>query len=138
MAVRSILLDTNAYVAFKCGAVEALTVIQHVPVINLNSIILGELLSGFAGGTREAVNLQELQQFCAARRVHFLPVDNITAEYYATVYRQLKSKGNPIPTNDMWIAATALQYGLAVFSYDRHLQAVDQLVVGKQLADFML
>jgi hypothetical protein len=40
------------------------------------------------------------------------------AEYYPGVYRNLRKKGQPIPTNDMWIAATALQHGLAVYAYD--------------------
>lgn len=82
--------------------------------------MLGELLAGFAVGTREAKNRAELQQFIASDRVILLLADEITAEYYATVYRNLRSKGHPIPTNDMWIAATALQHGFAIFTYDSH------------------
>lgn len=63
MAVRDVLLDTNAYVAFKQGTPEAVEVFTHVPRIGINSIVLGELLSGFAIGTRAEANRQELQQF---------------------------------------------------------------------------
>ena len=137
MAVREILLDTNAYVAFKRGDSDAVAIIRHVPLIGINSIVLGELLGGFAVGAREAPNRRDLEQFLDSDRVKLLSVDNSTAGYYATVYRTLKHRGYPIPTNDMWIAATALQHGLALFSYDGHFQAVDGLVVGSRLADLM-
>ena len=75
MVVRDILLDTNAYAAFKRGMPDAVEVIAHAPRIGINSIVLGELLSGFAVGTREAENRQELEQFLASERVRQLVVD---------------------------------------------------------------
>lgn len=137
MAVREILLDTNAYAAFKRNVPDAVEIIRHAPLIGINSIVLGELLGGFAVGTREAANKQELKRFFNSDRVKLFSVDDSTAEYYAMVYRDLKRKGRPIPTNDMWIAATALQHGLAVFSYDDHFQAVDGIIVGNRLLDFV-
>ena len=97
MAVRDVLLDTNAYVAFKRGMPEAVEVLTHVPRIGMNSIVLGELLSGFAVGTREETNRQELQQFLASERVHQLVIDAETAVQYAVVYRELRRRGRPIP-----------------------------------------
>jgi len=137
MAMRNILLDTNAYVAFKCGAPEAVEIIRYSPLIAISAIVLGELLGGFAIGTREAANRGELERFLAADRVRLLHVDSGTAEHYAAVYRELRRKGQPIPTNDMWIAATALQHRLAVFSYDTHYRAVSGLVVGSRLGEFL-
>jgi predicted nucleic acid-binding protein len=137
MAVREILLDTNAYSAFKRNAPDAVEIIRHAPVIGINSIVLGELLGGFAAGKREAINRQELKQFLGSKRVRLLAVDESTAEYYAMVYRNLRQKGQPIPTNDMWIAATALQHGLALFTYDGHFQHVDGLKSGNHLSDFI-
>lgn len=99
--------------------------------------MLGELLAGFVAGTREAVNRQELATFLASQRVILFGLDEKTAEFYATVYRNLRRKGRPIPTNDMWIAATALQHGLAVFSFDSHFQHIDGLAAGKALSDFL-
>ena len=111
MAVRDVLLDTNAYVAFKRGLPDAVDVLTHVHRIGMNSVVLGELLSGFAVGTREEGNRQELQQFLASERVYQLVIDAETAAQYAVVYRELRRRGRPIPTNDMWIAASALQHG---------------------------
>jgi tRNA(fMet)-specific endonuclease VapC len=137
VAVRDVLLDTNAYVAFKRGTPDAVDVLRHAPRIGMSSIVLGELLSGFAVGTREAENRQELEQFLASERVYQLVVDVATAAQYAVVYRELRRRGRPIPTNDMWIAATALQHGFAVFSYDGHFPEVPGLHVGTRLDDFL-
>jgi predicted nucleic acid-binding protein len=71
-------------------------------------------------------------------RVHILTVDDETAAYYATIYRNLRNKGHPIPTKDMWIAASALQHGYALFSYDGHFQAVDGLLIGSTPTDLLL
>lgn len=136
MEIRPILLDTNAYTAFKRNVSEAVELIKGSPLIGLNTIILGELLGGFAGGTKEIVNRRELTQFLEINKVQIFMIDSETAEYYAIVYRQLRTKGNPIPTNDMWIASTALQYNLGLFSYDKHFQSVDGLTTGTCLGDF--
>ncbi|HWM93463.1 MAG TPA: hypothetical protein VN493_22065 [Thermoanaerobaculia bacterium] len=52
MALKGVLLDTNAYAAFREGVPEAVEIIRHAPFVGLNSVILGELLGGFAAGTR--------------------------------------------------------------------------------------
>ena len=138
MAVRHLLLDTNAYAALKLGTPEAIEIIRYVPSIGISSVVLGELLGGFAVGTQEAANRQELERFFVSGRVQVLVVDAETAQYYAMVYRDLRRKGHPIPTNDMWIAATALQHDLALYSYDNHFQTIDGLITGNQLSDFTL
>jgi predicted nucleic acid-binding protein len=138
VAIKEILLDTNAYVAFKRNRTDAIEIIRQAPLIGINSIVLGELLAGFAVGTHETINKQELKRFLSSKRVKVFFTDDATAEYYAVVYRNLRQKGRPIPTNDMWIAATALQHDLAVFTYDGHFQAVDGIMVGYQLPDFVL
>ena len=138
MAVTAILLDTNAYAAFKQGQADAVEIVQRAVNLALSSTVLGELLAGFAVGSRVANNRAELQQFLASDRVHILSVDDGTAAYYATVYRNLRQKARPIPTNDMWIAASALQHGYPLFSYDEHFQAVDGLIVGATPTDLML
>lgn len=133
MAIDSIIIDTNAYACFKRGESEAIEVIRHVPFITFNAVILGELLAGFVVGSRESFNRQELKQFFRSPRVKILAVDDGTAECYAKIYKGLKQKGCPIPTNDMWIAATAIQYNLAVFTYDGHFKSIEGLRVGQFL-----
>lgn len=113
--MKSILLDTNAYAAFKRGAPQALEVLQSAPAIAVNAVVLGELFCGFAGGSKSRQNRRELVQFLASPRVSVLPIDFATAEQYASVLIALKNIGAPIPTNDLWIAASALRHGLALF-----------------------
>ena len=74
MAVRDVLLDTNAYVAFKQGTLDTVEVLTHVPRIEINSIVLGGLLSGFAIETRAEANHQELQRFLTFHRNTGLPL----------------------------------------------------------------
>src|SRR6266496_6026109 len=95
MAMSDILLDTNAYVAFKQGQPDAVEIVQRATHLALSSIVLGELLAGFAVGSREAKNRTELQQFLASDRVHILLVDDVTAAYYATCIGACGVKGAP-------------------------------------------
>ena len=132
-----ILVDTNAYAAFKRGDPEAVAILRAADTIGISAVVLGELLSGFTLGNREADNRRELSEFLASPRVNLLPVTEDTAGFYARVYQGLRRKGKPIPTNDLWIAATALQHGFAVFSHDRHFAEIDGLLTGQQLADFL-
>jgi tRNA(fMet)-specific endonuclease VapC len=138
LALKNLLLDTNAYSAFKQGQPEAVEVLQHAPNISFDSIVIGELLSGFASGTREAKNRQELEEFCSSRRVQRFLVDDDTAEHYARISSKLRRRGRPVPTNDMWIAASAFQHDLAVFTYDPHFQYIDGLAIGRRLEDFLV
>lgn len=138
MALRNILLDTNAYTAFNQGRPEAVEILRHAPLIGLNSIVIGELLGGFASGTKGVWNRQQLETFYGSDRVQRFPVDEGTAEHYARIYSDLRRLGRPIPTNDMWIAASALRHDLGLFTYDGHFKAISGLSVGKSLEDFLL
>jgi predicted nucleic acid-binding protein len=133
-----ILLDTNAYTAFKRNIFEVIEVIRNRPLIGLNSVILGELYGGFELVSREEYNRRELKQFLEISKINCFAINCDTAEYYARVYSGLRKKGNPIPTNYMWIAATGLQYNLALFSYDKHFRAVDGLITGNSIANFAI
>jgi tRNA(fMet)-specific endonuclease VapC len=127
--MRKIILDTNIYVAFKRSSKEVVEVLQQVDYIGINTIVLGELLSGFKGGTKEPRNRKELEEFLNSPRVELLAIDEDTAEYYAKIFWNLKIRGRPIPTNDLWIAASALKHGLALYTLDAHFQKIDGLLL---------
>jgi tRNA(fMet)-specific endonuclease VapC len=135
--MRPLLLDTNAYTALMLGEAQTLEVLAYAERLLINSIVVGELLGGFAAGTREAANRAVLAQFLASPRVALLPVTAATADSYALVYRDLRRKGKPIPANDLWIAATALEHGAALLTRDAHFLHVDGLRVGWHLHDFL-
>jgi tRNA(fMet)-specific endonuclease VapC len=135
--MRPVLVDTNAYTAFMLGNAAVVEVLAHAERICVNSIVLGELLGGFAAGTRESKNRAELARFLASPRVEVLPVTAQTADSYALVYAGLRRKGQPIPTNDLWIAASALEHGAALLTRDAHFGQIDGLRCGQKLDDFL-
>jgi tRNA(fMet)-specific endonuclease VapC len=131
------MLDTNAYSAFVRGMPDILEVVAHAERLLLSSTVLGELLGGFAAGTRDATNRSELMRFMNSPRVEVLPVTAQTADSYALVYAGLRRKGQPIPTNDLWIAASALEHAAGVLTLDAHFAHVSGLRSGRRLADFL-
>jgi tRNA(fMet)-specific endonuclease VapC len=135
--MKPIALDTNAYVAFKRNEAEVLAVLRIAPEILLSATVVGELLAGFAFGSREANNRSELGEFIAALNVRVAPVTEATADNYALVYAALRKRGKPIPTNDLWIAASALEHGAALLTFDAHFAAFEGLRSGSTLAAFL-
>ncbi len=134
--MRPVLLDTNAYTAFMLGEAETVEVIAFAEKLYLNSVVLGELLGGFAVGTKEANNRAELARFVESPRLELLPITAETADSYALVYAALRHKGQPIPTNDLWIAASALEHGAALLTRDAHFAQIEGLRVGQRIEDF--
>ena len=125
----NVALDTNAYSDFMRGAAERVELVRTVQAIVLPLIVLGELRAGFAAGNRESTNAANLQRFLASPRVSVLAPDEQTTHYYAQLHRQLRDGGRPIPTNDLWIAALAVQHDLVLCTSDRHFRQIPQLVI---------
>lgn len=124
-----ICLDTSGYSAFKRGHDGTLALVQRAAEIVLPAVVLGELLAGFRLGRRDRSNRQELSAFMESPRVRVMPLDFDTAERYADIVLYLRERGTPIPTNDIWIAATAMQWGLRILTTDAHFSRLPQVSV---------
>ena len=124
-----ILLDTNAYTALFRGHADVARRIRASEEVLLSTIVVGELLFGFRNGSRFETNRQELIQLLANPFVSLLPVALVTADRFGRIAASLKRKGRPLPTNDIWIAAIAFQYGYKLFSKDRHFDLIPGLVL---------
>ena len=124
-----ILIDTNIYSHALKGDPDTISILQHAREIGISSITIGELLSGFKAGRKEKKNREELAEFLDTPRVQLYGVDENTAEFYSQILNDLREKGRPIPTNDIWIAAVAFQLGFLLFSKDKHFQHVSGLVL---------
>lgn len=135
--MRSVALDTNSYVAFKRGDEKIVTVIQQCPDLLICATVLGELLAGFAAGSREAKNREGLAAFLRSPRVRSVVCGPTTADNYALIFAALRRKGRPIPTNDLWIAASALEHGAGLLTLDAHFAEIDGLRCGQQPGDFL-
>jgi tRNA(fMet)-specific endonuclease VapC len=125
-----VLLDTFAYSAFLRGDSRILAAVQEADEVALTPVVLGELRAGFVQGRRREKNERELDEFLASPRVSVFDVDAETAIHYAAAVQGLRAAGTPIPTNDIWIAASALQHGLSVVTTDsNHFSKVANLIV---------
>ena len=123
-----VLIDTNIYSLALRGDPQVVDTLRAISHIGFSVISAGELLSGFKGGNREAVNRSELNRFLDSPRVTLYPVDADTADFYAEILERLRQQGTPIPTNDLWIAASAFQHGVKIFTRDRHFEKIAGLV----------
>jgi predicted nucleic acid-binding protein len=93
-------------------------------------IVLAEIKAGFYGGTQGPRNEALLQKLLAKSTVGVLLPGRETAEHYARLFVQLKRAATPIPDNDLWIAALALEHDLLLITRDRHFRRIPQLVRG--------
>lgn len=128
MEKNKIMLDTSAYSTYLRGNSEIKLSIQQADEIFLNPVILGELLAGFIMGKSEKKNRAILEEFLSSPRVKVIDIDEETSERYAVIVNHLRKEGAPIPTNDLWISASAMQHGLKVVTTDSHYLKVPQII----------
>lgn len=120
-------LDTSAYSHFKRGEPKVVSLIDSADWLGMPSIVLGELWIGFLLGHHLDRNEAELGDFLANPVVELVPVDEEVARFYAEIVVDLRRKGTPVPTNDVWIAAVAARAGATVLTYDSHFTAISRI-----------
>ena len=125
----NVLLDTSAYSALQRGHQTVLELLRQSEKVAVSAVVLGELYSGFRTGNRRAENMAHLEQFLSKPSVRVLDVTEETALRYAEVDVYLRKKGRPIPRNDVWIAATALEHGLQLLTLDAHFREIPLLLI---------
>ena len=123
-----ILLDTSAYVGFKRNAVETVEIIVKAELIIFSPVVMGELMFGFRNGTRFKENMDDLDRFLKHEVVDLLPIGKITSDRYSRIAVKLRQQGTPIPTNDIWIAAQAMEQGAELITSDHHFDKINGLV----------
>lgn len=129
MEKNKVMLDTSAYSAYLRGNEDVKRAVQEADEIYMNPVVLGELYAGFARGGKEKMNREILKEFLASPRVQVTVIDEETSERYAAITTYLWVKKTPIPANDLWIAATAMQFGLKLVTTDSHYRKVPQIIV---------
>ena len=123
-----IMLDTSAYVGFKRNAVEAVEIVVKAELIVFSPVVMGELMFGFRNGTRFKENMDDLDRFLKHEVVDLLPIGKITSDRYSRIAVKLRQQGTPIPTNDIWIAAQAMEQGAELITSDQHFDKISGLV----------
>jgi predicted nucleic acid-binding protein len=116
------IVDTNALSAAADGDSNVIAVLARADQMVIPVIVLGEYRYGIARLRNRASHeswLTGLLQDCLV-----LDITEPTTQYYAEIILELKRKGKPIPTNDLWIAALCRQHSLPLLSRDRHFDLV--------------
>lgn len=121
------LLDTNIIIALFAQDRSVIDHLRDAAEVFVPVIAAGELHFGAYRSGRVEANLQKVQEFVADNTL--LACDGETANFYGQVRNGLCAKGKPIPENDVWIAAIALQHQLTVVTRDAHFGEIDGLQI---------
>ena len=119
------LLDTNIVIAIFAEEPAVLERVTAAEEVFVPAVVLGELYYGARKSARSEMNIARIDEFAAAAAV--LGCDASTAQQYGRIKNDLRATGRPIPENDIWIAAVAVQHGLSVVSRDDHFDEVKDL-----------
>jgi len=126
-------LDTSAYSHFQRGDKGVIEILDRAEWLGVPAITLGELRAGFLLGSRPDENETNLRLFLANPVVEELPADGDVSLHYAEIVADLRRAGTPLPTNDIWIAATAARFGALVLTHDSHFRRIGR--VGSHVLD---
>ena len=122
-----ICLDTSAYSNFRRGEPRVVAHLDRADWVGVPSVVVGELWAGFQLGARPDQNASELDEFLSHAVVETLPVDTVVAHIYGEIFANLRRAGCPLPTNDVWIAATAARAGATVLTFDEHFREISRV-----------
>ena len=119
------LRDTNVVIALFSGdrAVEAK--VANTENVALAPPMIGELYFGAQKSEKVTENLHRINMFIEEHLLFSCDLE--TAQWYGIIKNQLQRRGRPIPDNDIWIAAIAMQHGLVLVTRDSHFNEVEAL-----------
>jgi predicted nucleic acid-binding protein len=121
-----ILLDTNAYSDWRRHGEWKRTISTAAEVL-MPAIVLGELRYGFQGAAKAVENETKLAHFLRHPAVRVVSVGESTSRCYAHLKHFLRIQGTPIPENDIWIAALALEHAVPILTSDAHFNHLPQI-----------
>ena len=124
---RAVLLDTSAVIAHLRGHAEVTRCIRDAERCFLPLIALGELRHGVYKSERRGLNSEAAKVRRVLRLSEILYPGDRTADEYGRIIEDLESRGGRIPTNDIWIAAVAIEYRLPLVATDGHFNNVKDL-----------
>lgn len=125
--MRKTLIDTSAYSYLLSGSEDVLKVLARADLVYISVFVLGELYAGFKGGSKETFNRDLLARFISRPTVRIVPATQETAEIFAEIKHSLQRAGTPLPINDVWIAAHAIETGSVLATFDSHFNQISGL-----------
>ncbi len=124
-----LVLDTNAYCHCQNQNETVLRNVSRAQFLYLPIVVYAELYYGFKNGNRFSDNMDQLKKFIEQFNVDCVEINQDIAERFAEILLHLKKKGKPIPTNDVWIAATTMSLGGTLLTADAHFSHLPQIRV---------
>lgn len=121
------LLETTAAIAVMNGDFQVERLLEQFENVYVSTVTIGELYFGAEKSSNQDENLKRVSEFASERTI--LVCDHGTAIWYGRIIYQLRAKGRPIPQNDVWIAATAMQHELILLTRDKHFGEVENLAL---------
>jgi tRNA(fMet)-specific endonuclease VapC len=119
------LVESSIIIDVMRGDINVSDRLERLPEIYLNPIILSELYIGAYRSDNPNKNLNKI--VIATKDFKLLIIDATTAQHFVSIKLYLFAKGTPIPENDIWIAASAMQHGLSVYKKDAHFKNINGL-----------
>lgn len=123
------LLDSNIVIDLFRGDQRIISKINQIKEIKIPIIVIGELYFGAYKSKQISKRLEEIAQL--KELVVILNVTKSTAKIYGKIKDQLRSKGKPIPENDIWIASIAKEHNHILLTKDNHFQNIDGILLEK-------
>jgi predicted nucleic acid-binding protein len=127
--IEKICLDTNTYSAFKRNNTEVIHLIETAESIYIPSIVIGELFAGFYIGNKTETNISELEDFLSLPGIEVTPIEKKVSKRYGYLIKELRAKGTPLPSNDIWISAACFETASVMVTNDKHFDLVPGLMV---------
>ena len=122
-------LDTNIVIEVFSGNTLIADKINSINKFSISHVVLGELYVGINRVSNKPKHLKKLEEFLTL--CFLVSVDNKTSQLYGEISAALFKKGKPIPSNDIWIAATVMQHGLTLVTRDKHFHEINDTLIEK-------
>jgi tRNA(fMet)-specific endonuclease VapC len=127
MAGTRLLLDTNAAIGMLNRSPAIRPPLSASESVSLPLGALGELEFGARNSANVQRNLDAIEDLL--KEIPLVAPDRRTAAIYGEIESALRRKGRPIPSNDIWIAAQAMQHDFEVLTRDKHFREVEGIAV---------
>ena len=122
-----LVIDSNAYIAYRAENNKIVKIIDKAELLFLPAPVLGELLFGAKNSDNAKDNEQILNEFLT--QSVFIPIDESISRKYASIRIQLKKSCQPIPENDILVAASSIKHNVPILTNDNHFNYISGLKV---------
>ena len=119
-----LLIDTNRFIDFCKGDESVVDTFERAALLVIPFIVLAEISAGAQMTKRGDAQVRVLNSLLNEQGVRDVHSTRATAHHYGAIYAKLRRNGTPVPTNDIWIAALALEHGLILYTRNAHFQHI--------------